>query len=76
MKRRTYTKIVYKGNYIALVPLQLIDVEDDWSSYPSLEDAYTLDEVREALKRGDIEAAQRGEVFRLTRVSGKIFLEH
>ena len=44
--------------------------DEDWSPYLSLEDAYKLDDVREALRRGDVEAAAKlARVFKLTPVS-------
>jgi hypothetical protein len=43
---------------------------DEWSPYLSVEDAYKLDDVREALRRGDVKAAmQQGRVFTLTPVT-------
>jgi hypothetical protein len=52
MKKRHYTKLVHEGKYVAEVDVELIDTDDGWSSYLSLEDAYKLDDVREALGRG------------------------
>jgi hypothetical protein len=52
------------------VDVDLIDEGNGWSPYLSPDDARKLDEVREALRRGDIEAAsRRGRVFSLTPVS-------
>ena len=69
MKRR-YTKIVHEGQYAAEVDVELIVTEDEWSPYLSLEDAHKLDEVREALRSGDIQvAARRARVFRLIPVA-------
>jgi len=49
----------------------LIYTDEGWSPYLSLEDAHKLDDVREALKQGDVEAAAKlGRVYRLTRVAG------
>jgi hypothetical protein len=49
----------------------LIYTDEGWSPYLSLEDAYKLDDVREALKQGDLKAASRlGRVYRLTPVTG------
>jgi hypothetical protein len=48
----------------------LIEESDGWSPYLSLDDAYKLDDVREALRRGDIQAASRiAGVFSLTPIS-------
>ena len=41
-----------------------------WSPYLSLQDAYRLDDVREALRRGDVKTAARySRVFSLTPVA-------
>jgi hypothetical protein len=64
------TKLVHEGEYVAEVDVELIITDEDWSPYLSLEDAYKLDDVRQALRRGDIEAASRlGRVYRLTPVT-------
>jgi hypothetical protein len=48
-------------------------VNESWSPYLSLEDAYKLDDVRDALRRGDLEEAmKRARVFTLTPVRGEI----
>jgi hypothetical protein len=54
MKRRSHTKLVREGRYVAEVEVELIETDEGWSPYLSLEDAYKLDDVREALRRGDI----------------------
>ena len=73
MKRRRRTKLVHEGKYVAEVDVELIETDEGWSPYLSLEDAYKLDDVRDALRRGDIEAATRlARVFELTPVSTSI----
>ncbi|MDM7919315.1 MAG: hypothetical protein QUS12_09135 [Methanosarcina sp.] len=70
MKRKKNTKLVHEGNFVAEVPVNLIETNEGWSPYLSLEDAYRLDDVRDALRRGDIETASRiSRVFKLTPVS-------
>jgi hypothetical protein len=70
VRKRTRTKLVHEGRYVAEVNVELLESENEWSPYLSLEDAYKLDEVREALRRGDIKAASRhGKVYTLTPVS-------
>jgi hypothetical protein len=70
MRKRRYTKLVHEGKYVAEVDVELIGTDDGWSPYLSLEDAYKLDDVREALGRGDIESAARlARVFTLTPVA-------
>ena len=70
MIKRRRTKLVHEGQYIAEVNIELIDTNDKWSPYISIEDAYKLDDVREALRRGDSKAAvQYGKVYTLTPVA-------
>jgi len=69
MKTRAYTKLVHEGELAAEVPVQLIETEDGWSPYLSVDDARKLDEVRAALRRGDVpSAAKYARVFRLTPI--------
>ncbi|MFQ5949922.1 MAG: hypothetical protein ACE5J1_04470 [Nitrospiria bacterium] len=70
MKRRSHTKLVREGGYVAEVDVELIETDEGWSPYLSLDDAYKLDDVREALRRGDVKnAAQFARVFTLTPVA-------
>ena len=70
MKTKAKTKLVHEGDFVAEVPVELIETEDGWSPYLSVEDALKLDKVREALRRGDLKsAAKLGRVFRLTPVN-------
>ena len=70
MNKRRHTKLVLEGTYAAEVDVELIEADDGWSPYLSVDDAYKLDAVREALRRGDIQAASRhARVFILTPVS-------
>ena len=70
MKRRHYTKLVHEGQYVAEVDVELVDTDEGWSPYLTLEDAQKLDDVREALRRGDIKSAGRfARVFTLTPVA-------
>jgi hypothetical protein len=70
MNKRRHTKLVREGPYAAEVDVDLIEASEGWSPYLSVEDAYKLDQVREALRRGDIQAASRlARVFSLTPVS-------
>ena len=70
MNIRSKTKLVHEGDFVAEVPVDLIETEDGWSPCLSVEDAKKLDEVREALRRGDLKsAAKLGRIFRLTPVN-------
>ena len=70
MKTRHYTKLVHEGEYVAEVEVELIETDTGWSPYLSLDDAFRLDDVREALRRGDVRAAARqARLFTLTPVA-------
>ena len=72
MSIKKYTKIIQEGNYVAQVDVELLYTDEEgWSPYLSMEDAYKLDDVRDALKRGDIETASKlGRIYKLTRIAG------
>ena len=70
MKKREHTKLIHEGDYVAKVNVELIDAEEGWSPYLSPDDAKKLDDVREALRRGDLKAASRlARVYTLTPVA-------
>jgi hypothetical protein len=70
MTKHPHMKLIREGHYAAEVEVELIDTEEGWSPYLSLEDAERLDEVRKALRRGDLKrASQLARVFQLTPVS-------
>lgn len=70
MKRRMKTKCVHEGQYVAEVEVALIEDETGWSPYLSVEDAYKLDDVRDALRRGDLDSAARyGRIYELRPVT-------
>ena len=63
------TKLVRAGEYAAEVEVELIDGDVGWPPYLSVRDAEKLDDVREALRAGDLEqAARMSRVFRLTPI--------
>lgn len=67
---KQFTKLVHEGEYIAEVTVELLEGDQPWSPYLSLEDALKLDDVRDALRRGDIAAAsQMARVFQLVPVA-------
>lgn len=70
MKKRHHIKLVHEGNYVAEVDIELIETDEGWSPYLSLEDAERLDEVRVALRREDIDTASKlSKVYRLSPVN-------
>ncbi len=61
--------MLHEGKYVAEVDIELINDDNGWSPYLSLEDATKLDDVREALKKGDIQAAEKyARIYELTPV--------
>jgi hypothetical protein len=70
MTKQHQTKWVHEGDYVAEVEVEFIDADQAWSPYLSREDAYKLDDVRDALRRKDLKRATRlARVFKLTPVS-------
>ena len=70
MRTRHLRKLVHEGDYVAEVEVELVEADGGWSPYLSLDDAYRLDDVREALRRGDLKVAARlARVYTLTPVS-------
>jgi hypothetical protein len=69
MMTRSHTKLIHEGHYVAEVDVELIEGDNGWSPYLSLEDARKLDEIRKALRREDLKYASRlARVFELTPV--------
>ena len=70
MNAKHFAELVHEGEYVAEVDVELIYTDEGWSPYLSLDDAYKLDDVREALRRGDVKSAsQLAKVYILTPVS-------
>lgn len=71
MKSKATKKLVREGDLAAEVEVNLVDAEGGWAPYLSLDDAYKLDDVREALRAGDVRRASRlaSRVYRLTPVT-------
>jgi hypothetical protein len=73
MRHRRTTRLVREGDYIAEVSVDLIEAEGGWSPYLTLDDAYRLDDIRDALRRGDVRTASRmARVYRLTPVESQL----
>jgi len=69
MSIQKHTKLVRARDYVAEVTVDLIESDDPWAPYLSVEDAQKLDDVRLALRRGDLATALRhARVYRLTPV--------
>ena len=70
-EKKGHTKLIHEGQYAAEVDIELIDTDEEWSPYLSLDDAQKLDDVRDALRKGDLKAASRlARVYILTPVTG------
>ena len=70
MKKRHQTKLIHEGDYVAEVDVELIDTDEGWCPYLSLDDALKLDDVRLALRQGDLRTAARyARVYTLTPVA-------
>ena len=70
LNRRSTMRLVREGDLAAEVAVTLIESEGGWSPYMSLEDSYKLDDVRDALRAGDIRRAGKlaDRVYRLMPV--------
>lgn len=70
MKQRKKSKYVHEGQFVAEVDVVLLEDETGWSPYLSVEDAYKLDDVRDALRRRDLKTASRfGRIYELRPVT-------
>lgn len=70
MSIRKKTKYIHEGKYVAEVDVELLEDDTGWSPYLTVEDACRLDDVRNALHRGDIAATSKlARVFRLEPVA-------
>lgn len=66
MSSRRKIKFVHEGQYVAEVTVEVTVSDQGWSPTISLEDKYKLDDVREALKAGDLKtAAQYGLIYEM-----------
>jgi hypothetical protein len=72
MSKRKRTKLVQEGRYVAEVDVELIEDDTGWTPYLTPEDAFRLDDVRAALRRGDLNAASAlARVFELRPVASR-----
>lgn len=70
MRRLEKTKYLHEGSYVAEVDVELMEDETGWSPYLSVEDAAKLDDIRAALRDGDLKsAAQHARLYRLMPVT-------
>ena len=71
MSTRATKRLVREGDFVAEVDVHLVEAEGGWAQYLSLDDAYRLDDVRQALQLGDIRRASQlaSRVYRLMPVT-------
>jgi hypothetical protein len=70
MREKPRTRLVREGEYVVEVEMELVYTDDGWSPYLSLADAEKLNEVRDALRRGDFKrAAKYGRVYSLIPIA-------
>lgn len=72
MSIKSMAKLVREGDLVAEVTVELREDAGDWSPTISVEDATKLDEVRRALRSGDVRRASglADRVYRLTPLAG------
>jgi hypothetical protein len=68
MSVKAAKRLVREGDIVAEVAVELVEAEGAWSPYLSLEDANKLDQVRQALRSGNLDRASRlaERIYRLT----------
>jgi hypothetical protein len=71
MSTKATKRLVREGDFVAEVDVNLIEAVGGWAPYLSLDDAYRLDDVREALRTGNLRRATQlaGRVYKLTPVT-------
>jgi hypothetical protein len=67
---KTVKKLVREGDFVAEVDVHLIEMEGAWTPCVSVDDAYKLDDVRDALQTGNLKRAAQlaSRIYRLTPV--------
>ncbi len=70
MTKRRHSKLIHEGEFVAEIEVEFIYTDEGWSPYLSLSDAHKLDDVRQALRQGDLETATRlARVFKLIPIA-------
>jgi hypothetical protein len=72
MEPRKTTEFVHEGRLVVEVDVSLIETDSAWSPYYSIQDVRKLEAAREALRRGDLEAAKTfGRVYEMKPVAAE-----
>ena len=58
MKKKKF-KYLHVGQYVAEVEVAVMEDSTGWAPWLSVEDANKLDEIREALGKGDLKSASK-----------------
>ena len=67
---RPHVELIHEGAYVAQVDVEWIESDTGWSPCLSLDDVRKLENVREALRAGDLKrASQFARVYQLLPVS-------
>lgn len=59
ISKREQIKYLHEGQYVAEVKIELSDSTSGWNPTMSLDTAYMLDDIREALHSGDLATASK-----------------
>jgi hypothetical protein len=67
MRVKRTVELIHEGRFAAEVEIELHYTDESWSPTMSGADAFKLEAMRDALRRGDLSAASEyGRVFELT----------
>mgnify|MGYP001600419126 CR=1 FL=1 len=71
MSVKAAKRLVREGDFVAEVDVELTEEPGPWAPYLSVGDANKLDDLREALRAGDLRRASKlaDRVYRLTPLS-------
>ena len=70
MTKKREKRLVHEGEFAAEVYVELIESDDAWAPYLSLEEAAKLDRIRQALRKGDLSSVMKvARVYRLTPIT-------
>lgn len=73
LNQRPTVRLLRDGDLVAEVAVTLVDAEKGWTPYLLLEDSCKLDDVRAALRAGDVRRVAKvaDRVYRLTPVQAE-----
>jgi hypothetical protein len=72
MTERQTKRLIREGTYVAEVDVTLVEADHEWAPYLLAQDVRKLDEVRLAMRRGDLATAARlARVYELKPVAAE-----